>query len=153
LIGFSSDRDGERDIWVMDAFGGSGVSNLTDTNLSEESWPAWSRDGTKITFDLVNSLGRQIYKMDADGSNRTNLSNDTSIIDTISSWSPDRTKIAFGTSRDGDLEIYVMNADGSNKVNLTQSASSTVGQWLPIPNIRASGPCARPFPTSPEGYR
>ena len=125
-IGFSSNRDGERDIWVMDAVRTDPEVppvNLTDTNLSEESWPSWSRDGTRIVFDLVNSLGRQVYVMDADGSNRTNLSNDPTSA-TTASWSPDGTQIAFATARDGDFEIYVMDADGSNQVNLTTNAAA-----------------------------
>jgi Tol biopolymer transport system component len=144
MIGFSSNRDGERDIYVMDAVVTDPEippENTTDTNLSEESWPAWSPDGTQTTFDLVNGLGRDIWVMDfvtdPDGSNpqglnRTNLSNDPDSGNTISSWKPDGTKIAFAALRDTDFEIYVINSDGSELTNLTNnSASDNAPSWSP----------------------
>ncbi len=47
-IAFSSNRDGNAEIYVMDADGG-GQTRLTD-NPAPDGEPAWSPDGTKIAL-------------------------------------------------------------------------------------------------------
>ncbi len=49
-IAFESDRDGNDEIYVMNA-DGSGVTRLTDNDAIDRS-PAWSPDGRRIAFDL-----------------------------------------------------------------------------------------------------
>lgn len=44
-IAFQSNRDGNREIYVMNA-NGTGQTNLTN-NLAEDFAPAWSPDGTR----------------------------------------------------------------------------------------------------------
>jgi TolB protein len=126
-IGFSSDRDGDRDIWVMYA-DGSNPQNLTDTGVgNDETWPAWSLDGTQAAF----TMERDIFTMNADGSNRNNLTNDPDLLDSFASWSADG-KIAFASARDNDFEIYMMDANGDNQVNLTTNdALDTQPSWSP----------------------
>lgn len=83
--------------------------------------PIWSHDGTKIVFERIYTDGnREIYVMNADGSNTVNLTQ-SSATDERPVWLPDGSKIAFVSYRDGNSEIYVMNTDGSNPVNLTQN--------------------------------
>ncbi|MGE4608806.1 MAG: translocation protein TolB, partial [Myxococcota bacterium] len=60
-IAFSSDRDGSNgDIYVMDA-DGSNQTNLTMTISSQDSFPAWSPDGTKIAFHSFGAGNYDIY--------------------------------------------------------------------------------------------
>jgi TolB protein len=60
-------------------------------SVPDLSWPAWSPsdapDGAKITFDLVNGLGRNIYVMNAGGAGLARLTNDPAR-DTNPTWSP-----------------------------------------------------------------
>ncbi|MEY2529595.1 MAG: hypothetical protein QOJ05_1685 [Verrucomicrobiota bacterium] len=87
----------------------------------------------KIVFESSRNGGptRNIYVMDADGSNQTNLT-PGQILDTYAAWSPDGTKIAFTSERDGNSEIYVMNADGSNQVRVTNDpAADYEPRWSP----------------------
>ena len=127
-IAFSSDRDGNREIYVMNAQDGSNQTTLTYYPATDE-FPSWSPDGTKIAF----VTGADIYVMNAqDGSNQTNLTIDPAF-DFDPSWSPDGTKIAFSSDRDGNTEIYVMNAqDGSNQTRLTDNAaaSDALPDWM-----------------------
>jgi dipeptidyl aminopeptidase/acylaminoacyl peptidase len=119
-IGFSTNRDGNREVYAMNADGSAPV-NLTN-NIAFDSGPAWSPDGTRIAF-RTNRVGNfEIYVMNADGSAQVNLTED-SAADTEPAWSPDGTKITFTSQRDGNREVYVMNADGSGQVNLTNDAA------------------------------
>ena len=113
-IAFSSDRDGNHEIYVMNA-DGTNQKRLTNTE-ADEFHSSWSPDGTKIAFDS-DWFGSEIYVMNADGTNQVNLTNHPRY-DWSPSWSPDGTKIAFMSDRDG-LVIYVMNADGTNQTHLT----------------------------------
>ncbi len=84
-IAFGSDRDGNWEIYVMDA-DGSNATNLTN-NSALDGYPVWSPDGTKIVFLSDRDDNVEIYVMDADGSNPTNLTNNPAE-DHFPAWSP-----------------------------------------------------------------
>jgi Tol biopolymer transport system component len=123
-IVFASTRDGNNEIYVMNA-DGSNQTRLT-TNAAEDILPAWSPDGTKIAWS-TNRLGGsnyEIFVMNADGTGARNLTNYAGS-DRFATWSPDGSKIAYMGMRNGggNFEIYVMNADGSNQRQLTFTAN------------------------------
>ncbi len=71
-IAFTSNRDGNDEIYVMNA-DGSNQTRLT-YNDAYDGMPAWSPDGTRIAFESRrDSNGSAIYVMNADGSNQTQL--------------------------------------------------------------------------------
>jgi len=124
-IAFWSDRDGNGDIYVMNA-DGTGQTRLTMD--SANGWGvAWSPDGSKIAFVSDRDGDGDIYVMNADGSGLTNFTMD-SVDNWQPAWSPDGSKIAFVSDRDGDGDIYVMNADGSGLTNFTMDS---VDNWQP----------------------
>jgi Tol biopolymer transport system component len=128
-IAFASTRDGNWEIYVMDADGSNPV-NLTE-NPAQDRAPAWSPDGTRIAFTSTRGGNYEIYVMDADGSNLVRLTNHGAW-DDFPAWSPEGTRIAFMTYRDGSYEIYVMDADGSNTLNLTDNpADDVLPAWSP----------------------
>ena len=124
-IAFTSKRDGNYEIYVMNA-DGSGQTNLTN-NLAGDRCPAWSPDGKRIAFDSARGDNWEVYVMNADGSGQTRLTNN-SADDHRPAWSPDGKRIAFSSDRDGNWEIYVMNADGSSQTRLTNNLDS---DWDP----------------------
>ena len=67
-IAFSSDRDGNFEIYVMQP-DGSNPTRLTN-NLSLDGEPNWSPDGTRMVFVTQRDIPSlwEIYVMDADGS-------------------------------------------------------------------------------------
>ena len=107
------------DIWTIDA-DGSNKTRLTTSAVFQETWPAWSPDGTQIAFTTNESDEFQdIWVMDADGSNSTQLTTTNGIFDAFPEWSPDGTTIAFTSDRDAIDDIWVMDPDGSDPVRLT----------------------------------
>jgi len=128
-IAFTSNRDGNDDIHVMNA-DGTGVTRLTNSTFNY--WSAWSPDGGRIAYGSSYGGGNyEIHVMNADGTGVTRLTNH-SAGDTSPAWSPDGRRIAFTSSRDGNLEIYVMNADGTGVTRLTNhSAEAGSPTWSP----------------------
>jgi TolB protein len=131
-ISFVSNRDGNSEIYAMNAATGTDLLRLTD-NPADDILPSWSPDGQKIAFASTRDGNYEIYAMNADGTNPIRLTYDAPHIDAYPSWSPDGQKIAFASSRDGNIEIYTMNADGTNPVRLTNNpeAVDLYADWSP----------------------
>ncbi len=117
-IAFVSNRDGNAEIYVMDA-DGSNVTRLTN-NLGFDGAPTWSPDGTRIAFASSRHENSDIYIMNADGSDVTRLTTDPAN-DGGPSWSPDGSMIAFDSNRSGSSQVWRTNVDeGSWGYNPTQ---------------------------------
>ena len=136
-IAFTSERDGNREIYVMDT-NGANQRRLTNSRLVD--WdPSWSPDGRHIVFTGNGRPGDwgarggdlEIYLMDADGSNPRRLT-DNFRQDTDPSWSPDGKHIAYASTIDRrNNEIYVMDVDGSKLRKLTNSGDVHIHNWEP----------------------
>jgi TolB protein len=115
-IAFSSRRDGNYEIYVMNA-DATDQRRLTETRNDQEGGAAWSPDCTQIAFSSSRESGGRVRVMNADGSNKQWL---TAGPGTLPSWSPDGTRIAFTREGRGS-DIYVMDASGSNQQRLTHT--------------------------------
>ncbi len=128
-IAFTSDRSGQREIYVMNADGSSQTQITNNSALRGDM--TWSPDGQHIAFSSDRSGNEDIYVMNADGSGQTQITNN-SAADIMPAWSPDGQLIAFSSNRDGNWEIYVMNANGSGQIRLTNnSAADDTPTWSP----------------------
>ena len=142
-IAFLSWRDGTgADVFVMNA-DGSDQRNLT-RKPGDEAGPDWSPDGRAIVFTAVpdgprigNSAdgpNRDVYVMNADGSEQRDLTHTPDAGDVDAAWSPDGRNIAFiqDNGPPWRVRVLVMNADGSGKRALTHKiAGDTYISWSP----------------------
>lgn len=121
---FVSDEKGSQDIFVMDTDGK--YKTILTLDMTNETRPAWSPDGTKIAFEKSGD----IYVMNADGSNQKRLTTDSEV-DCSPSWSPDGNMV-FASDRSGNREIYTMDSTGSNIQRLTYtSTTNDYPSWSP----------------------
>lgn len=128
-IAFATNRDGNPEIYTMDA-SGKNLVNLTK-NPAVDTAPSWSPDGKKIAFSSTRAGKSQIFVMNADGSNPVNLSKND-FYDYEPAWSPDGQHIAFYSGRDSNYQIYVMKADGSTQTRLTKNNYADISpEWSP----------------------
>lgn len=137
-IAFVSNRDGNKEIYVMDGHG-KNLRNLTN-NPDTDRDPAWSPDGREIVFSSFRHGGighghSAIYVMGADGKNVRRLTYNPEGAGQPA-WSPDNRQITFSSYRyyagDSGPQIYVMQADGANVRRLTDhSALDYHPAWSP----------------------
>jgi dipeptidyl aminopeptidase/acylaminoacyl peptidase len=147
-IGCDVPRGGGSCVYAMNA-DGSAQTNLTPRspipgcgpnydNYSTSKEPVFSPDGSRIAFSgsliCPNTIGSDIWVMNADGSAKTNLINDNGTSDIQPAFSPDGQKIAFVSNRDGDADIYAMNAaNGSGIMPITTNTTQdTDPDWAPL---------------------
>ena len=143
-IAFSSDADGDREIFLI-APTAPGARSCTNNTAADDA-PVWSSDGTKIAFTSNRDGQDEIYVMDADGGNQVNVTNNTAT-DQAPTWSPDGRRIAFHSNRvGGSFEIWVARADGSSPVQLTSNPPFVNANpaWSPD----GTGSCSRAAATS-----
>ncbi len=130
-IAFGSTRDGNPEIYVMDADGNNQIrlTNHPETDLA----PSWSSDGVRIAFSSNRNGGNyQIYVMDSNGKNIRRLTDGDD--DWSPAWSPDGKRIAFHSKRDEErAKIFVVAPDGSNLRRLAGDipSSDIEAAWSP----------------------
>lgn len=127
-IAFVSDRDGNFEIYIMNA-DRSEQKRLTN-HPADDIIPQWSPDGTRIAFISSRDGNEEIYIMNADGTQLVNLTNNPAQ-DKAMAWSPEGTRIAFESDRDNHSNIFLMNADGSDLIKLTNSPIDLGATWSP----------------------
>ena len=138
-IAFSSTRDGNLEIYVMDA---DGNNQIRLTNHPEVDYqPSWSPDGARIAFvSNRNGGNEQIYVMDSNGKNVKLLTN--GILGSYPAWSPDGQTIVYSgyeheewvdDDEEANVKIFLIAPDGSNRRKLAGDIPSSDGEpaWSP----------------------
>ncbi len=102
--------------------------------LTEASTITFAPNG-KMIFSSDMTGNREIWSINADGSEQRQLTNDPAW-DLFGAVSPDNKFIFFGSNRTGETQVWRMNADGSNQLQITRKVGgfphlvSPDGKWL-----------------------
>lgn len=108
------------ELYLVNSDGGN-LRRLT-TTATAEGHPAWSPDGSRISFDAdYDGDGyAEIYTLDVASLEVMRLTSNAAN-DQFADWSPDGTQIAFASDRNGNWDIFVMQSDGNQQHALTDS--------------------------------
>lgn len=101
-IVFTSTRDGNKEIYVMNANGNKEI-NLT-RNRADDLDPTWSPDGEQILFVSNREGVRDLYLMDADGDNVQRVFQRSGHREQPA-WSPDGKMIAYAAPEENAIMI------------------------------------------------
>ncbi len=117
-IAFSTNRDGQFELYLMDADGRGQLRLTQDPGADGE--PAWLPDGSGLVFSSNRSGTNQIYRMAPDGSGVTALtSGPTAYAPAVS---PDGRRLAFVSAREGTVDLYVMPLEGGPAEQVTRGS-------------------------------
>jgi Tol biopolymer transport system component len=130
-IAFQSNRDGNWEIYVIEAEG-SGEAIRVTAHPAADQRAAWSPDGTTIAFASDRSGAGEIYLVQTSGGEPARLTK-LGRNATDPDWSPDSRRIVF-SSRDatGFVQVYAIDADGTDLTRLTEAGiPSRQPVWSP----------------------
>lgn len=128
-IAFASNRDGDHDVYTMNA-DGTGEVNLTN-NAAEDGTCCnrvlWSPDGATLYFISDRDGNPDVWAMTSSGRQPRNLTS-SPVIERQPVLVPDGSVLVFAArSTDGLDDIYSMGSDGSAQTNLTQDPTDEDG--------------------------
>lgn len=105
-IAFVSERDGNREIYIMNSDGAGTQDNLS-RSATVDSYPAWSPDGSKIIFESHRDGNYELYQMNPDGSMQTRFTMNPGN-DEAPAWSSTSTPPTTGST------VALLHFDGPN---------------------------------------
>src|SRR3989449_334878 len=117
-IAFVSQRDGNAEIYVMNA-DGTGSTRITN-DPQPDGRPAFTPDGQSLVFHSARTAGKQqIWAVNLDATGLTQLTRDS--VNASPTVSPDGQTIAYLSTRNKDADIWLMARDGSHQPQFTRS--------------------------------
>ncbi|MGE0639154.1 MAG: Tol-Pal system beta propeller repeat protein TolB [Thermoanaerobaculia bacterium] len=129
-IAFSSDRDGEKEIYLMDydGFDQRRISGHRSISMS----PTWSPGGDALAYmSYFGGNGPAIYLADITTGKKSPLVTSGSL-NTSPSFSPDGRRVAFARGTGANMDIFSCRRDGSELKRLTTSPGiDTNPSWSP----------------------
>lgn len=132
-IAYSSDRSGNRDVWIMDYDGYNQVPITVSKTLTLS--PDLSPDGKRVVFTSYRTaegtIGQNLVVYSIyEGKKASIFSRGT--LNSAPAWSPDGKRIAFTSNVNGKTDLYTINADGSGLRQITFSRGiDTSPAWNP----------------------
>lgn len=115
-IAFSSNRDGDYDIWYVDLTVFPRVFNRVTNNTAQDSLPAWSPDGTEIAFASNLDGTFHIWVANADGTGSPVQLTSGPEADTAPHW----------------VENFLWNVNDAAEATTTSSPSKVPVRHFPI---------------------
>ncbi len=153
-IVFSSDRDGDPDLYIINA-DGSEVRQLTD-KAGYDGGPFFSPGGQRIIFRSDRNLDDhlQLFVINTDGTGERQLTQHGSVVNWAPFWHPNGSSIVYTTSIHGhfNYEVYLLNIDTGKHQRVTHSPRfdglpvfSPNGKWMMWTSQRGSSGMSQVF--------
>jgi uncharacterized protein YjdB len=120
-IAFTSTRDGQPEIYIMDSDGTS-AGRLTNAPGADGD-ASFTTDGLAVVFHSQRTGHRQIFLQPITSSDAVQLTLEPAD-NSQPTVSPDGETVAFVSNREGNNHIWLMSKDGSNQRPFTRGAQS-----------------------------
>lgn len=128
-IAFTSDRTGNKEIFVMD-YDGANPRRVTGHRSTSMS-PSWNGAGDTLAYTSFFNGPAALYLADLDSGRKRPLVTSGSL-NSSPSFAPDGRQVAFARSVDGNVEVFTTDLSGGNLRRLTHSgAIDTNPAWSP----------------------
>ena len=132
-------------IWRLDLLASPKQARKLVASSAEQASPDISADGSKIAFESTESGEREIWVIDADGSNARQLTDFRSPMTGTPRWSPDGKLIVFDSRVSGEANIYIVDPNGGvpHKLSIDRREIDTPswskdGAWIYFIDVRHS---------------
>jgi Tol biopolymer transport system component len=130
-IAFTSNRDGNNEIYVMDPDGTPQTRKTSTLTAVNDQRPEISPDGSKIAFASNRDGNFEIFLMDFN--DPSSLSQLTSTLAPVANswprWSPDGEWIAFQSGSGSNFQIFRVRPDGTDLTQITQTGDAALNQY------------------------
>jgi len=120
-IAFTSTRDGQPEIYIMDADGTS-AARLTNSPGADGD-ASFTADGQAVVFHSLRTGHREIFLQPITSSDAVQLTQEPAD-NSQPTVSPDGETIAFVSNREGNNHIWLMSKDGSSQRPVTRGPQS-----------------------------
>jgi WD40 repeat protein len=120
-IAFTSTRDGQPEVYIMDA-DGTGAARLTNSPGADGD-ASFTADGQAVVFHSQRTGHRQIFLQPITSSDAVQLTQEPAD-NSQPTVSPDGETIAFVSNREGNNHLWLMSKDGSSQRPVTRGPQS-----------------------------
>jgi Tol biopolymer transport system component len=130
-LAFMSDRDGTRDIFIVNE-DGTGLTKLRG-GPGDESQPRWAPDGSRLAFVTTQAGGPDLWVLDYVHGGPEQAISTLPLSQGDPEWSPDGQTIAFASAEPTEeWNLKAARADGSEVWNLTADPADDLwATWAP----------------------
>ena len=132
-IVFTSDRDGNLEIYSVRADGRGDEENLSKSPRDEFS-PSLSPNGRYVAFLSGGSEEMKLEVLEISGEERTQVFAGVGTL-TQPKWGPDSERVAYAMAQESGNSVYVSESDGTESHLLSKVAANEVGGWSPEGNF------------------
>ena len=132
-IVFTSDRDGNLEIYSVRGDGRGEEENLTRSPRDEFS-PSLSPNGRHVAFLSGGSDDMKLEVLRITGDERSQVFSGGGEI-THPKWGPDSERLSFALAQESGNAVYVSDSEGEESMLLSKVAADEVGGWSPEGNF------------------